>query len=76
MQPLTEEERLLDSRDLPLHPIVTTGADRSLEVLKGEEQLPEDSSENLVANAQAAIIDFDVRLAVLEEHQKCGQSFQ
>ncbi len=65
MQPLTEEERLLDSRDLPLHPTITTEADSSLEVLNEEEQLPVYSSENLSA-----------RLAVLEERQKCGWPFQ
>ncbi len=32
-RPLTEEERLRDSRDLPIHTVVTTGADRTSEVL-------------------------------------------
>ncbi len=75
MQPLTEEERLLHSRDLPLYPPVTTGPDRSLVVLKEEEQLPEVSSENSVTDTQAAAPDINVRLAVLEQRMK-GFLFQ
>ncbi len=66
MQPLTEEERLLDSRDLPLHPVVATGGDQLISVVSKEVAV----SDEKVVDATAIVADHNAHLLALEAHAK------
>ncbi len=70
MQPLTEEERLLDSSDLPLHSVVTTGGDCTSDVPNEVAEADETAVDHAAIGA-----DLNARIMALEARVKCGSYF-